>query len=89
MLLSCLLLCVDTQIDSSLLQLYCTDITENPICQDLARYGSMPQDKLGYQDDMSILEFLRSSQGALARLQVEHQMLLAQCQHLKSENLLL
>ena len=50
---------------------------------------SMPQNKFGYQDNMSMLEFLRSSQEALARLQVEHQLLLAQCQDLKSENLLL
>jgi hypothetical protein len=75
--------------DSSLLQCHSTVISGNTICQDLARYGSMPENKLGYQDDMSILEFLRSSQGALTRLQVEHQMLLAQCQHLKYENLYL
>ena len=47
---------------------------------------SMPQNKFGYQDNQSMLEFLRSSQEALARLQVEHQLLLTQCGELQHEN---
>ncbi len=51
-----------------------------------ANTGSLPINKFGYQDSGSMLEFLRSSQEVTARLQVEQQLTLAECQRLQLEN---